>query len=102
VIRPQGIRCHELAYKFQQKNPDWLLIHGELSMVGHLPFAWLELPSKSMIYVPELDKHFGVSDFLAVYNAWPRRKYSRTQAAKNKSLSGHFGPWKCIELHQNY
>lgn len=100
VRKARAGRCFELAFKGQDRAPEWLLVHGlvrslayasSLQVIAH---AWLELDDK--VYDPVQDRFFARAEYYAILRAVAERRYTPMEAAR-AALSGPgcgtYGPW---------
>jgi len=90
-------RCYELAGRFQQENPEWVLVHADtLPPTG--PYAGTTfdhafVERDGVVFDPVFAELFPAQEFYTVYGVTNTRKFDARTAAGLLLKENHWGPW---------
>ena len=98
--RNRGARCYEIGGKFQQDNPDWLLVHATLTpQCGKFEgkkYLHCFNENGETVYDPVLNKMFDRAQYYHDMRVVGEQKYDHVTASRMMMRANHWGPWDDI------
>ena len=92
-------KCYMYAYKFVEKNPSYLLVHGYIKDSIHgrvIDHAWAEHKSGNKVYDPTTDQFYNTLEYVRLLNPEVVERYTRDEMWEKALDTGVFGPWHDI------
>lgn len=92
-------RCYELGYKFQQENPEYILVHGYLtnSLPPYQTIDHCWCMKDDIVYDPVFRKKYIWNEYQKLFNAEIEKEYTITEALEMLAKTHKYGGWHEIK-----
>ena len=87
--------CYELGYEFQQKNPEYTLVHGYLTNSSYpyqtIDHCWCMIDN--FVYDAVMEEFFNWDIYKKIYGAEIERQYNVVESTDMAAKTGRYGGW---------
>ena len=88
-------KCYQLGYQYQQKHPEWILVHGYITNFQY-PYQTIDhcwLIKDNIVYDPVIEEEYPEYVYNTLFKAKAIKKYNCREAIEKALETGHYGCW---------